>query len=354
MGRTRTFTKPGPKLPRFYLNKGHYWHVTTIAGSTKRNWHDLGVDYAEAITEYAQREGSLTSNVETFDDLEREFILECIPTFSIKTQLNWVGKDGTSGLMANLRLTFTGVKLKTLKAHHLYSHMDKRAKEGSYISGNREATLFKTMCNLAVRRGWLDFNPFRDVKKTKEFRRTRYLTDAEFNAIRAKATPLVEAIMCVDYQVGLRVSDLLGLKMSDIADGYILVEQQKNEVSGKYVLDDQLKALIARAQELKVRPAKRNRPAALRPTQGFVFETMLGKPYTYYGFRSNFERARKKAGVPDVHFHDIRAKAITDAVTQGRKAQSFSLHKTEAEAEAYVKLRQVPVVVALALPTVGN
>ncbi len=79
---------------------------------------------------------------------------------------------------------------------------------------------------------------------------------------------------------------------------------------------------------------------------------MLGKPYTYYGFRANFERTRVKAGVEDVHFHDIRAKAITDASNQGRKAQSFSLHKTEAEAEAYVKLRQVPVVIPLLLPIV--
>ena len=78
----------------------------------------------------------------------------------------------------------------------------------------------------------------------------------------------------------------------------------------------------------------------------------MGKPYTYYGFRSNFERTRKKAKVEDVRFHDIRAKAVTDATNQGRKAQSFSLHKTEAEAEAYVKLRDVPVVVPLALPVV--
>ena len=147
--------------------------------------------------------------------------LRTIPKYAKKAQTEWLR------LMENLRLTFSGVRLDTLKPHHLYSHIDKRAKEGSYISGNRERTLFTTMCNLAVRRGWLDFNPFRDVKKTKEHRRTRYLTDAEFNAIRAVATPLVETIMCVDYQIGLRISDLLSLKMLDIVDGCILVEQQK-------------------------------------------------------------------------------------------------------------------------------
>jgi integrase len=37
-----------------------------------------------------------------------------------------------------------------------------------------------------------------------------------------------------------------------------------------------------------------------------------GQPYTQSGFQSLWQRTVKKSGVADVHFHDLRARAVTD------------------------------------------
>ncbi len=67
-----------------------------------------------------------------------------------------------------------------------------------------------------------------------------------------------------------------------------------------------------------------------------IIHTRRLKPYTYYGIRSIFRRVVDRAKLPDVHIHDIRRTAITNAKKEGRRAQEFSLHKTESEANAYV------------------
>jgi len=43
-----------------------------------------------------------------------------------------------------------------------------------------------------------------------------------------------------------------------------------------------------------------------------LFTTQTGSVYTYWGASSAWKRAVKRAGVAGVHFHDLRAKALTD------------------------------------------
>lgn len=59
-------------------------------------------------------------------------------------------------------------------------------------------------------------------------------------------------------------------------------------------------------------------------------------PYTYYGFRSIWRTTITWAGLEDIHIHDIRRTAITAAKQTGIRPIEFSLHRTEAEANAYV------------------
>ncbi len=52
----------------------------------------------------------------------------------------------------------------------------------------------------------------------------------------------------------------------------------------------------------------------------------------------------KKAGICDIHFHDIRAKALTDAKRQGKDAQQLAGYATSAMTDRYVKSREIEVV----------
>jgi hypothetical protein len=68
-----------------------------------------------------------------------------------------------------------------------------------------------------------------------------------------------------------------------IIDGELRVTQQKNEVSGRYVVAGALKAALIGARALA------------RGGSPYVFVSRHGKPYSYYGFTSIFCRAAQRS-----------------------------------------------------------
>ncbi len=73
----------------------------------------------------------------------------------------------------------------------------------------------------------------------------------------------------------------------------------------------------------------------------YLFCNRRGQKYTYDGFASLWRRVVEKSGVDDVHFHDIRAKSLTDAQRQGRDAQMLGGHETRSMTDHYIKQRRV-------------
>lgn len=142
--------------------------------------------------------------------------------------------------------------------------------------------------------------------------------------------------MDLAYMTALRIGDLLTLKMGDIEDQWIVVRQQKNEVRGRYLLTPEMRETISAAR-------------SLRRSVGtvYILAKKNGQPYSYYGFVSIFRRACERAQVNDVHFHDIRAKAVTDWKNAGGDPQALSLHGSRSQAEAYVKAHGIPEVMPL-------
>ncbi|WP_242615484.1 hypothetical protein [Sphaerotilus mobilis] len=55
-----------------------------------------------------------------------------------------------------------------------------------------------------------------------------------------------------------------------------------------------------------------------------------------------WKRACKRAGLVDAHFHDLRAKALTDTeATSGMQAaRTMGAHSTEAQTADYVRQRK--------------
>jgi integrase len=323
--------------PRMRLKTGWYYHVTSWVeeGKQKFKWHPLSKNLSEALLLYAERERSnAPKQGETYNDLMHRFIAQEIPQFKAKTAKEWARLA-----QGPLLDTFDGVLLADITPVHIYGHMDKRLQEGVSVSQNREVKLLRRMFSAAIRWGWVQSNPCRDVELRKEKRRTRYIDHQEYWRVHAAAPPMIQCIMEVGYVTGLRIGDVLALRVSQIRDGVLHVDQQKNEVGGGYPVVGDLKAAIDRARAL-----------ALGKSSDHIFVSRFGEPYTYYGFVSIFRRAAQRAGVENVHFHDLRGKAATDAKKEGRNVQDFTLHRTESEAAAYVKARERPLVAPLTLP----
>jgi len=60
--------------------------------------------------------------------------------------------------------------------------------------------------------------------------------------------------------------------------------------------------------------------------------------------RDLLQRYVDKAGLADIHVHDFRAKAITDAKKQGHDPQALAGHSTEAQRVRYLHDKEIPLV----------
>jgi integrase len=317
--------------PRMHLKGGSYYHVTFVDG--RRDWKAIGKTYGEAVVHYAEREAADFRRGEMFEHLADEFTLRILPGYAAKTQKEWrrcIGK---------LKGAFKPMRVGDIKPHHLATMRDKmRSRPGI---ANRMLTIMRTIYKYGVEWNYVTVNPGFGIDGIETEERTRYLTDEEFALIRSKAPPPAAAAMAISYVTGLRIGDVLKLTAGAITDQGIVLRQQKNKVAAVYPVTPDVRSALELAKTWR------------KVGSIYLISRRDGKPLTYSGFRSIYDRAVKKAGVEDTTFHDIRAKAITDAKNrEGRDPQSFSRHKTKAQADAYVRVHEVPVVEPLKLPIV--
>ena len=136
--------------------------------------------------------------------------------------------------------------------------------------------------------------------------------------------------MDLAYVTALRRGDILKIRLSDFKNDGLHVEIGKTGKRMVFEWTSDLKEVIARVKSLK-RPIK----------SVYLFCNRKGQKYTDDGFNSLWQRVKKRVDIEDIHFHDIRAKSLTDAKRQGRDAQLMAGHKSSSMTDHYVKQREV-------------
>ena len=202
-------------------------------------------------------------------------------------------------------------------------------------------------------------NPVDSIKTMPTPARTRYPTDSEVRRIKVAAHygkdgkptrmgPTIAAIIDLAYLTGQRVSDVLDLRWSKqqalgkdglvaapyIADEGIYFKPSKTAAStGAKVLIEWTPRLRAVVERIK---------AIGRRNITYVITNQTAQRYPYGSFKSPWQRALKRSGVKDLHFHDLRAKALTDKEeTHGmRDANRMGTHSTEGQTADYVRRRK--------------
>ena len=313
--RTRDYHLP----PRMYLKSGSYYFVTR-----DNRWLNLGRDLAMARRKWAELSGEVpTGGMAALMD---RYLLDVLPTKAERTQAD------NRKEMVNLRAVFGAMEPRDVRPVHIAKYLDLRGKTAP-VRANREKALLSHVFTLGMRWGIVDANPCRGVHRNTEGKRDRYITDDEFTAVWNKANPTVRCLMDVAYLTAQRIGDLITIRRQDVTDAGIAFKQAKTGKRLVVAMTPALKAVLDRAGKLHPRVASM-----------WVFSTRTGSPYTYDGVSSMFKRAVVQAGVPDFHFHDLRAKALTDAKRAGQNAQALAGHSTEAMTAHYVKRREVEVV----------
>ena len=195
------------------------------------------------------------------------------------------------------------------------------------VRANREKALFSHVFNKAREWGYTAAqNPCQGVKGFKETGRSRYVTDEEFERVKAHAHYTVADAMDVALLTGQRPADVLKIQRSDVRDGALWIVQNKTGARLGIEITGELAAVIDRINQ-------RPRPAI----SAFLIQDENGQPLSQGALRSRFDKARTLAKV-DFQFRDIRAKAATDTGDLAH-SQKLLAHKNREMTEHYVRSR---------------
>ncbi|MEL0291930.1 MAG: site-specific integrase, partial [Aquiluna sp.] len=180
----------------------------------------------------------------------------------------------------------------------------------------------------------LSSNPVDKVKMPPSSpARKRRLEDGEFERLEeaAKQTknPHIWPVIVFAIETGMRRGEILGLRWEhvDLDRRIAYLPLTKNGSSREVPLS-------AKAAEVLARQRQRN-------------DTPLPFPVTPNGFRLAWERLRRRAGLSDLHFHDLRHEAISRffelglnipevAVISGHKDPKMLFRYTHLRAEELV------------------
>lgn len=290
MGRKRKKDKHLPQ--RMYMRRGAYYFVDKDG-----RWVPLGRDYATAMTEYGRLTGPGQQCV-TMQDVIDRYRIDVLPSKAAHTQ-----KDQTRQL-TKLGKVFGAMRPDHITTQHVYQYIDARS---HYPTATRhEVSLLGHVFVKAIRWGAATKNPARGIEKPRSKPRDRYITDAEFLAVRALAIPSMQVAMEMALLTGLRQGDVLSLTRESLTDDGILIKTSKTGAGLLIQYSPALEAVIDKAKKLKPQ---------VGPGQ-FLIRNRSGRRYTSPGFKANWQRLINKAmkkGIEHFTFNDIRAKTASDS-----------------------------------------
>ena len=170
---------------------------------------------------------------------------------------------------------------------------------------NRDLSRLRHMLNIAVEWELLEESPMKGMKFLRENNaRTRYLSLEECQRLIASCiAPHIRALVTVALHSGMRLGEILNLRRHDLdfASGFILVRDSKNGESRHVPADATLFALF--------------RAYPHRPSTDLVFSSSSGGHIV--DVRTGFQNACKRAGLTDLHFHDLRHTFASQFVMAG-------------------------------------
>jgi integrase len=358
-----------PLPARVYEKHGSWWFV-----DARRKWHKL-CRVADGLTTLYSELAKFTRDadakpVDTMPALIDDWLVKKLGKYAQSTRQDY------RRMATFIRSEFDNEWLVTdVKPTHIARFLDKHF-EGKPNTSNKYRALFSLLFSHAVRKGLRDSNPASEVDGAVEKRRDRYITDAELDAIRqavimgrdGRETDSGKTIVCLidlAYQTAQRISDLLLLNWQDVSDEGIYFKPAKT------VNSSGVRMLVEMTPDLQatIDSAKGGKVKAIGP----VICTQTGNRFTYSGAQSAWKRACQRAresyekmcvekGITpderflrDMHFHDLRAKALTDMkrLEGATAAQALGGHTTAEMTAHYTKSRQVERVSPVPLKRAG-
>jgi integrase len=213
----------------------------------------------------------------------------------------------------------------------LYRYIEERTTpdgKPAPVAARHEISLLGHVYVKAIEWGVTTYNPVRLMGKIKRSRRTRYVTDAEFEAVRALANDRVQLAMDLARRTGQRRGDLLALKRDQLLSEGIVFHQGKTGAGVLVEWSPELREILDRSAAMSPQI----------PRDYIIRKPGNGRPYTAEGFSAMWQRAMTKyvkQGGTRFSFHDLRAKAASDKATIEEASALLGHASTETTKRVY-------------------
>lgn len=195
-------------------------------------------------------------------------------------------------------------------------------------------TVLGIALNVAVDWGLLSYNPAARVEKPRSTRAERpLLTRTQATTLMAAvARDRLFALYVVQLMFGLRIGEVCGLRWADVDldAGRLQVRHQIQRQPGGVRALQEVKTDAGKREMLLPRLAvevlRRHRAAQMAEARAwgplwhdgdYVFTTPTGQPLEPHSLRRLFYKVLDGAGLPRVHFHDLRHAAGTRLAEDG-------------------------------------
>lgn len=379
MGRPRTRYKDLPRglykdaAGRFYLKAFDEDGRRRLGGKSSL---PLGRDPGAARRRWAEvygfrdheppAAGTLAELVDRFleDDLPRANPRTGKPKYAPRTQREY------RRIAAKLLSAYGGRKYARSEAEaarggffrtmDVASHLRAAESAGKAVQGNRDMAVLASIFRFAKSVGLTEYNPCRGAERNPETPREQLPDDALFLELYEAASPVLRCLMDVATMTGSRVGDILRITEADWTEAGLMIvpaKVRRGQARRKQLFERtaELAEVVERARVLKHRTLVRERDRTGRKpvASAFLFVSgPAGQPYSAGGFQAMFRRAKERLALGrlrrqgieaptgaqraeaqhalDVHFHDLRARAITDAHQAGQDGTDFAGHANPA------------------------
>ena len=220
--------------------------------------------------------------------------------------------------LKNLIMFFGGKYLHEVIPLDIEKYRVKRLQVVTPATVNRELACLKHMFNKAKEWGKVSNNPALKVRLLKEEnRRVRYLEKEEIRALLNVCSKHLKPIVITALNTGMRKSEILNLKWPDVdlRQRIIYIYNSKSGKSRKVDINDWLAETLIRLRK--------------HPQSAHVFCNKEGVPYG--NIRKSFENAKRRAGIKDFRFHDLRHTFASHLVMAGvdlKTVQELLGHQT--------------------------
>ncbi len=298
--------------------------------------YKLGNSPSEAYREWLKRVDTMES-AKNIGELLDQYMQRVVPDKKPATQA------GNKKQVGVVRKAFGHIKLHEIRPMHVYQYYTARKAK---IAAKREIALLSHAFTKAVEWGYIDRHPFKGEVRLKVGKAgTRYVEDWEIlECLKLRSNnhnsniAAIQSYIKLKLLTGLRMTDLLLLKLSDIRKDGLYVTISKTGIKVKFAMTLQLKGVLQEA--INSRPVEVSQYVFCNnKAQCYINQTTWDMSSWDSMWRRFIDRVLKETNVKERFTErDLRAKAGSDAGSL-EKASKLLAHASTSITQKHYRRR---------------